>query len=364
LLADDGSARTWYVGDALGSVRMTLDDAGTALGSVGYDPWGTPQGDLLGAFGFTGELQDGDTSVVYLRARWYNPGSGTFTTRDPFGGQAEQPGSWHQYTYAQNDPINWIDPTGHYRWKLANFQGNWGEIAHGLIEDYYMNFMGDHAVHVEYTIPGRRIPIDILNEVTGEVFEIKPVSDLYGRIYDADGIQQLSRNIQVLNIAALNGMLTGVYPVPPFLPYDWNQVAWIPGLLFPKRWEIARFPSFSLWAGRKGPGLIVYWHERTKQQRRRPLPHNYEWYIERNRGYLPEDELPSGQTAGLLEMLPDGTVIFAQRGPMQADHSWSGEIAGYGVGALAAYCAWKIGKTLLGAAVAGPFGAAAGALTP
>ena len=34
----------WYVGDALGSVRQTLDDAGAVLATTNYDPWGTPQG--------------------------------------------------------------------------------------------------------------------------------------------------------------------------------------------------------------------------------------------------------------------------------------------------------------------------------
>ncbi|MCG8352719.1 MAG: hypothetical protein MI924_33565, partial [Chloroflexales bacterium] len=38
--------RSWELGDALGSVRMTLDDTGAALGSVGYDPWGAPQAPL------------------------------------------------------------------------------------------------------------------------------------------------------------------------------------------------------------------------------------------------------------------------------------------------------------------------------
>jgi len=28
----------WYVGDVLGSVRQTLDDAGAVVGSVQYDP--------------------------------------------------------------------------------------------------------------------------------------------------------------------------------------------------------------------------------------------------------------------------------------------------------------------------------------
>ena len=36
LAAQSGSTKTWYVGDGLGSVRLTLDDAGAPLG-VNYD---------------------------------------------------------------------------------------------------------------------------------------------------------------------------------------------------------------------------------------------------------------------------------------------------------------------------------------
>jgi len=43
LAAVAGSTRTWYGADALGSVRQTLSDAGTPLGIVNYDPWGTPE---------------------------------------------------------------------------------------------------------------------------------------------------------------------------------------------------------------------------------------------------------------------------------------------------------------------------------
>jgi hypothetical protein len=71
LAADDGSDRTWYIHDALGSVRQTLDDSSAVLGSVTYDPWGQVERGSVSTFGFTGELQD-DQGMVYLRARWYN----------------------------------------------------------------------------------------------------------------------------------------------------------------------------------------------------------------------------------------------------------------------------------------------------
>jgi len=105
-----GSATTWSGGDALGSVRQTLDDAGGVLAATGYDPWGTPQQPLPTPFGFTGELHPQDH--VYLRARWYMPGQGTFPSRDPFAGFAEMPYSLHAYQYAYSDPVRWTDPSG------------------------------------------------------------------------------------------------------------------------------------------------------------------------------------------------------------------------------------------------------------
>ncbi len=39
-----GIVRTWYGGDALGSVRQTLDEAASPLATLSYDPWGTPEG--------------------------------------------------------------------------------------------------------------------------------------------------------------------------------------------------------------------------------------------------------------------------------------------------------------------------------
>ena len=100
----------WYVGDALGSVRQTLDDAGGVLGSVQYDPWGVPTAGTPQPFGFTGELHS--AGQVYLRARWYAPGNGTFTSRDPFAGWATRPYSLHAYQYAYSDPVRWTDPSG------------------------------------------------------------------------------------------------------------------------------------------------------------------------------------------------------------------------------------------------------------
>jgi RHS repeat-associated protein len=110
-----GGARTWYSGDALGSVRLTLSDAGAPLGTANYDAWGTPEQSLIAPFGFTGELQDA-AGLVDLRARWYNPGTGTFTAQRWRTNESwnEIPYSHHVYQYAYSNPVLYTDPSGKY----------------------------------------------------------------------------------------------------------------------------------------------------------------------------------------------------------------------------------------------------------
>jgi hypothetical protein len=70
------SAGTWYLGDALGSVRQTLNASGAVVNTASYDPWGAPAAGMIAPFGFAGEVQ-GSAGQVYLRARRYNTTSGT-----------------------------------------------------------------------------------------------------------------------------------------------------------------------------------------------------------------------------------------------------------------------------------------------
>lgn len=54
---------------------------------------------------FAGEQKDNETGNSYLRARYYDPGTGRFTTKDPLP-------SLNPYTYVGNNPVNRTDPTG------------------------------------------------------------------------------------------------------------------------------------------------------------------------------------------------------------------------------------------------------------
>jgi RHS repeat-associated protein len=109
------SGGEYFLGDALGSVRQLADASGAVRLTRSYQPYGellASNGDGESVYGFTGEATDALTGMVYLRARWYAPGDGRFTSRDPWRGDYLQPMSYNVWLYVNNNPSNFIDPSG------------------------------------------------------------------------------------------------------------------------------------------------------------------------------------------------------------------------------------------------------------
>jgi RHS repeat-associated protein len=117
-----GAGWTYALPDALGSVRQEVDAAGALLDvrepvlsvAEGWTPYGVEQGGAQPGLGCTGEWFDAVVGLEYLRARWYDPGVGRFTSRDPWEGDSERPQTlFPSYAYAINSPVNYTDPSGH-----------------------------------------------------------------------------------------------------------------------------------------------------------------------------------------------------------------------------------------------------------
>jgi RHS repeat-associated protein len=95
-------------------VRLLTDGTGTEVGTQQYDAFGAPrsQTGVQLSLGFTGEQRDGESGLIYLRARYYDPKTGRFLTTDPLRGSAWRPASQHAYVYALNNPLRYRDPRG------------------------------------------------------------------------------------------------------------------------------------------------------------------------------------------------------------------------------------------------------------
>ena len=61
---------------------------------------------------YRGEQYDSDLGLYYLRARYYNPITGRFMSRDPENGKPFNPKTLHKYLYANGDPVNRLDRSG------------------------------------------------------------------------------------------------------------------------------------------------------------------------------------------------------------------------------------------------------------
>jgi len=71
---------------------------------------GTTENDFL----YSGEQYDINTGFYYLRARYMNPSTGTFTSPDAYAGTIFDPVSLHKYLYANANPVMNRDPNGYY----------------------------------------------------------------------------------------------------------------------------------------------------------------------------------------------------------------------------------------------------------
>ena len=124
-----GADIRWLVSDFLGTPRMILDQSGTLSGVTRRDylPFGeeikTDTAGRTTALGFTisnvrqqftGQERDDEIALDYFSARYYSSTQGRFTSVDQMIGSANpaQPQSWNRFSYTQNNPLRYVDPSG------------------------------------------------------------------------------------------------------------------------------------------------------------------------------------------------------------------------------------------------------------
>jgi RHS repeat-associated protein len=110
----DSGGAAYYDFDAIGSTAGLSNAAGAYVDHYGYLPFGETQTAtqaVANPFQFVGRfgvMQEGN-GLEFMRARFYSPGAGRFTTLDPLGPAR---GSVNRYDYGSNSPGNRIDPQG------------------------------------------------------------------------------------------------------------------------------------------------------------------------------------------------------------------------------------------------------------
>ncbi len=132
--------------DHIGSNTVITDGAGTPIEKFSFDPWGkrravslddletrlgswsslapdekanlTISSSLLASSitnrGFTGHEQMDDVGLVHMNGRVYDAEIGRFISADPHVQDARDIQALNRYSYVQNNPLSYTDPTGYF----------------------------------------------------------------------------------------------------------------------------------------------------------------------------------------------------------------------------------------------------------
>jgi RHS repeat-associated protein len=118
--ANNGTVN-WLHGDHLGSASLTTSSTGGLVGSVRYKPFGEVRNGYSSAGMVTDKLFTGQErepvgyvgNIDLFGARFYSPVLGRFLSADSIVPGASKPQALNRYAYSFNNPLRYVDPTGH-----------------------------------------------------------------------------------------------------------------------------------------------------------------------------------------------------------------------------------------------------------
>ncbi len=161
---DDNDTLRFLLTDHLGSTSITADTNGSLSSMLRYKAWGENRytnGTTPTSYHFTGQREESGlgAGVYFYGARWYDSGLGRFLQADTVVPGAGNPQAYNRYSYVLNNPLRYIDPTGHENEASDFIQG---VLSQWSFNNNWWNPVAQQAVKVtpnesEWKTAGRHI---------------------------------------------------------------------------------------------------------------------------------------------------------------------------------------------------------------
>ena len=167
-----------YNKDIQGSSTSLVKEDGSADATYRYTDFGETKinGDnkVENEVCYTGGIYDQRTGLYYLNARYYNPEDGRFVTEDTYRGETNEPDTQNLYVYCADNPVNYVDPSGHWidtvldvaslGYSIKEFMSNpsWSKFGY-LLWDVGATFIP--FVPGSYSRKGAKITLKIADKV-------------------------------------------------------------------------------------------------------------------------------------------------------------------------------------------------------
>src|SRR6185312_11490226 len=109
----------YYHNDNLGSSNVLTDRSGQMVQHYEYTTFGSSSyQNNTSAYQvsnrYTGQICDNETGLYYYGARYYDPQLGRFIQSDTLVPSTTAPQTLNRYSYCDNNPYKYVDPTGHF----------------------------------------------------------------------------------------------------------------------------------------------------------------------------------------------------------------------------------------------------------
>ena len=120
--AEDVWDEYFYEKNLQGDVIAVYDSSGVKLYSYDYTAWGkfartqvlsAATTALINPYLYRGYYYDYDLGLYYLESRYYDPVTCRFINADDYLGANQDILSYNLYAYCSNNPIKYVDPSGH-----------------------------------------------------------------------------------------------------------------------------------------------------------------------------------------------------------------------------------------------------------
>jgi RHS repeat-associated protein len=152
----------FYHGDHLGSTSVVTDVNGNNVQALTYYPFGQTRTNVPGtpinvAHKYTGKELDSATGLYWYEWRSYDPLLARFTTPDTLVPNPRDPQDLNRYSYVNNNPLRYTDPTGHFKIKFKTILRVAGWIANPMLMQFADPFTRNHTVPVAAGVIGTSI---------------------------------------------------------------------------------------------------------------------------------------------------------------------------------------------------------------
>ncbi len=144
----------YYLYNGHADVTALVTREGTIAATYYYDAFENileSTGEVNNNIRYSGYQYEEETGLYYVNARMYDPKTARFLQEDTYTGDPNDPLSLNLYTYCSNNPIIYLDPTGHSQEDATN------ALAAGLT--VYGLGKGVQAVKPKISVPKTIQPI-------------------------------------------------------------------------------------------------------------------------------------------------------------------------------------------------------------